>query len=73
MPCECRSTNSQVPACSSKAHSTMGCAQSVFKVDADIEELYTLGKCIGQGVEGQVYLATDNSSGEQVAIKLVER
>jgi serine/threonine protein kinase len=51
----------------------MGCVQSAFKADADIEELYSLDKCIGEGVEGQVYLATCNSSGKHVAIKLVER
>jgi RIO-like serine/threonine protein kinase len=51
----------------------MGCVQSALKTDADLEELYSLGECIGEGVEGRVYLATCNSTGQQVAIKLVAR
>jgi serine/threonine protein kinase len=51
----------------------MGCMQSLLKTDADLEQLYTLGKCVGEGVEGQVYLATAVDGGEQVAIKLVTR
>lgn len=45
----------------------------MFKVDADIEDLYSLDKCIGEGVEGQVYLATCKVTGKHVAIKLVAR
>lgn len=51
----------------------MGCVQSMLKTDADIEELYSLDKCIGEGVEGQVYLATDKATQKQVAVKLVAR
>lgn len=51
----------------------MGCVQSLLKADGDIEELYTLDKCVGEGVEGQVYLATERETGQQVAIKLVAR
>jgi RIO-like serine/threonine protein kinase len=51
----------------------MGCAQSLLKLDADLETLYSLDKCIGEGVEGLVYLATCKASGAKVAIKLVPR
>jgi len=54
-------------------HCVMGCAQSVFKLDVDLEQLYTLDKLIGEGVEGVVYLATCKTTGEKVAIKLVAR
>eukprot|EP00775_Hariotina_reticulata_P003264 gene3264-3542_t len=51
----------------------MGCAQSLLKLDADLEQLYTLDKLIGEGVEGVVHLATCNTTGDKVAIKLVAR
>jgi RIO-like serine/threonine protein kinase len=51
----------------------MGCAQSLLKLDADLETLYSLDKCIGEGVEGMVYLATCKASSAKVAIKLVPR
>ncbi|WIA14928.1 hypothetical protein OEZ85_001641 [Tetradesmus obliquus] len=51
----------------------MGCVQSLFQEDADLETLYSLDKCIGEGVEGMVYLATCKASGAKVAIKLVPR
>jgi RIO-like serine/threonine protein kinase len=51
----------------------MGCAASLLKTDPDLETLYTLDKCIGEGVEGLVYLATCKASGAKVAIKLVPR
>ena len=51
----------------------LGCAQSLLKTDADIEELYLLDKLVWEGVEGRVYLATCRSTGDKVAIKMVIR
>lgn len=51
----------------------MGCLHSVLKKDADLEEKYELLKLVGQGVEGEVWLAKATETDEHVAIKLVER
>jgi hypothetical protein len=49
----------------------MGCVLSVFQKDADLQELYDLVKKVGEGVEGEVWLANDKATGAPVAIKLV--
>lgn len=67
--CSCRVEKARL----APTRSSMGCMQSYMKTDADLEELYSLDKCIGQGVEGEVYLATCKDTGEQAAIKLVAR
>jgi hypothetical protein len=50
-----------------------GCLSGLAHPDADLEQLYTLDKCVGEGVEGRVFLAACRATRQQVAIKLVER
>lgn len=56
---------------------SMNFLSSLFSPSVDIKkrnvrELYVIGSIIGSGAYGSVYLAKDKSTGEQVAIKIME-
>lgn len=51
----------------------MGCIVSFLKKDACLEELYELVRVLGEGVEGEVWLANCRKTGVPVAIKLIPR
>ncbi|KAI8471620.1 MAG: kinase-like domain-containing protein [Monoraphidium minutum] len=51
----------------------MGCMLSLVQKDADLQELYNLSKMLGEGVEGEVWLATSKKTGAHTAVKLIPR
>lgn len=79
-PLACCSADPASPrycACSSSAVALTAAAccggAALLAPAADLEQVYELDRQVGEGVEGAVYLATERSSGQQVAIKLIER
>ena len=44
-----------------------------FGYDKDFEKRYTMGKLLGHGQYGYTYVATDNSNGDRVAVKKIDK